>query len=167
MQKVLKNCKLTHHDIQKNIVNAIACKTSKAIIKDLDNRFFLILVNESRDILVKKQMTLVLHYVNKKWIIIEWFLGIIHVASTAVLSFKYAIECLLCEHNLSLSKLRVQGYDEASNMQGGINGLKTIIWKKISQHFMSIVLLINFNWHLLWLLKITLTLLNFFMWLVI
>ena len=66
LQKTPKNCKLTHHDIQKDTVNAIACKTSKAIIKDLDNRFFLILVNESRDILVKKQMTLVLHYVNKK-----------------------------------------------------------------------------------------------------
>ena len=69
--KVLKNCKLTHHDIQKDIVNAIARETSKAIIKDLDNEFFSILVDESRDISVKEQMTLVLRYVNKKGIIIE------------------------------------------------------------------------------------------------
>ena len=62
LQKVSKNCKLTHHEIQKDIVHAVACETSKAIIKDLDNGFFSILVDESRDILV----TLVLRYVNKK-----------------------------------------------------------------------------------------------------
>ena len=106
LQKAPKNCKLTHYEIQKDIVNTIACETSKATIKDLDNGFFSILVDESRDISMKEQMTLVLRYVNRKWIIIEWFLGIVHVASINALSLKYAIECLLCEHNLSLSKLR-------------------------------------------------------------
>ena len=106
LQKALKNCKLTHHDIQKDIVNVIARETSKAIIKNLDNGFFSILVDESCDISVKEQMALVFHYVIKKGIIIERFLGIVHVASTTALSLKYAIERLLCEHNLSLSKLR-------------------------------------------------------------
>ena len=50
---------------------------------------------------------------NKKGIIIERFLGITHVASTIALSLKYAVESLLCEHNLSLSKLRGQGFDGA------------------------------------------------------
>ena len=66
LQTAPKNCKLTHPEIQKDIVNAIASKTSKAIIKDLDNGFFSILVNESHDISVKEQMFLVLRYVNKK-----------------------------------------------------------------------------------------------------
>lgn len=35
-----KNNKLTHHDIQKDIVNAAACETINAIIKDLGNGFF-------------------------------------------------------------------------------------------------------------------------------
>ena len=47
LQKVPKNCKLTHHEIQKDIVNAITRETSKSIIKDLDNGFFSILVDES------------------------------------------------------------------------------------------------------------------------
>ena len=130
LQKAPKNCKFIHHEIQKDIVNAVSHETSKAIIKDLDNRFFSILVDELRDISVKEQMALVFHYVNKKRIIIEWFLGIVHVASTTALSLKYAIECLLCEHNLSLSKLRGQSYDGANNMQGDINGLKTLILKE-------------------------------------
>ena len=116
LQTTPKNCKLTYSDIQKDIVNAIARETSKAIIKDLHNGFFSILVDESRDISMKEQMSLVLHYVNKKRIIIEQFLGIVHVASTTILSLKYAIEYLLCELNLSLLNLRGQGYDGASNI---------------------------------------------------
>ena len=74
LQKAPKNCKLTHHDIQKDIVNASARETSKAIIKDLDNGFFSILVDEPRDISVKEQMALVFRYVNKKGISIErWY----------------------------------------------------------------------------------------------
>ena len=97
-------------------MNAITRETSKAIIKDLDNEFFLILVDESHDISVKEQMALVLRYVIKKGIIIERFLGIVHVGSNTALSLKYAIKCLLCEHNLSLLKLRGQGYDGVSKL---------------------------------------------------
>ena len=39
------------------------------------------------------------------------------------------LNVLLCKHNLSLSKLHGQGYDRANNMQGDINGLKTLILK--------------------------------------
>ena len=106
LQNTPKNCKITHSDIQKDIVNAILRETSKVIIKDLDNGFFSILVNESCDISIKEQMSLVLCYVNKKRIIIEQFLGVVHVSSSITLLLKYAIECLLCEHNLSLSNLR-------------------------------------------------------------
>ena len=66
LQKAPKNCKLTNSDIQKDIVNAIARETSKSIIKDLDNGFFSILVDESRDISMKEKMSLILRYVNKK-----------------------------------------------------------------------------------------------------
>ena len=118
-----------HYEIQKDIVNAIACETFKAIIKDLDNGFF------PRDISVKEQMVVVLCYVNKKKSVIEWFLGIAHVVSTITLSIKYAVEYLLCEHNLSLSRLHRQGYDMTNNMQGDINGLKTLILKENKSTF--------------------------------
>ena len=36
---------------------------------------------------------------------------------------------------MSLSKLRGQGYDRASNMQGDINGLKTLILKENKSAF--------------------------------
>ena len=167
LQKALKNCKLTHHEIQKGIMNALARETSKPIIKDLDNGFFSILVDELHDILVKEKMALVLHYVNKKWIIIEWFLGIVHVASTTALSLKYAVESLLCEHNLSLSRLHEQGYDGASNMQGDINGLKTLILKENKSAFYVHCFAHQFQLTLVAVAKNHINITEFFMWLVI
>ncbi|GMP51274.1 hypothetical protein CsSME_00017564 [Camellia sinensis var. sinensis] len=67
-------------------------------------------------------MAVVLRYVDKKGIVIERFLGIVHVSNTTALSLKAAIESLFCRHGLSISKLRGQGYDGASNMQVNVVG---------------------------------------------
>ena len=90
MQKTPKNSKLTHLDIQKDIVNAVAYKTTDAIIEYLGNGFFSILVDESRDISIKEQMVVVLRYVDKKGIVIERFLGIVHVVDTSALLLGFA-----------------------------------------------------------------------------
>ncbi|KAH0663102.1 hypothetical protein KY284_028033 [Solanum tuberosum] len=98
--------------IQKDIVEACAKETTKAIIEDLDGDYFGILVDESKDVSHKEQMALILRYVNKSGMVIERFLG----------------------------------YDGASNMQGEINGLKSLILQDTSSAFT--VLLTNCNWHL-------------------
>ncbi|XP_049370376.1 uncharacterized protein LOC125835293 [Solanum verrucosum] len=72
-------------------------------------------------------MTLVLRYVNKEGEVIERFVGIIHVSDTSACSLKEAIYSFLSDHSLSPSQIRGQGYDGASNMQGHLNGLKTLI----------------------------------------
>ncbi|CAJ2647832.1 unnamed protein product [Trifolium pratense] len=74
-----------------------------------------------------EQMAVVLRYVNKHGSIIESFLGIVHVTSTTAVSLKAAIEKLFCEHGLTTSRIRGQGYDGASNMQGEFGGLKSLI----------------------------------------
>ena len=111
LQKTSKNYRLTHYDIQKDIVNTIVRETSKTIIKDLDNGFFSILVDESRDISVKEKNGPYSSLCEQKrnyYRVIPWYCT---CSKYLALSFKYAIECLLCESNLSLSKLRGQGYD--------------------------------------------------------
>ncbi|GMP47764.1 hypothetical protein CsSME_00015351 [Camellia sinensis var. sinensis] len=75
-------------------------------------------------------MAVVIRYVDKKGQVIERFLGIEHVANTNALSLKQAIENLFFRLGLSISRLRGQGYDGASNMQGEFNGLKTLILKE-------------------------------------
>ena len=60
-----------------------------------------------------------------------------------------------------------QGYDRASNMQSNISGLKTLILKENKSAFYVYCFAHQFQLTLVAIAKITLILLNFFMWLVI
>ncbi|CAN6697955.1 unnamed protein product [Malus baccata var. baccata] len=130
-----KNLKYTSSDIQKDLVRACAIETINAITKDIEGTFFSLLVDGSRDASNKEQMAMVLRYVNKKGEAIEKFLGVQHVSSTTSSSLEEAIERLFATTNLSMSKLREQGYDGASNMRGELNGLKANILNKYPQAF--------------------------------
>ncbi|XP_042410190.1 uncharacterized protein LOC121999598 [Zingiber officinale] len=121
------NLKLTSPDIQKDIIRSIAYLTSNSILGDLGDELFTILVDEARDISVKEQMAVALRFVDERGNIVERFLGLVHVSDTTALSLKTAIDSLLCQHGLSISNLRGQGYDGASNMRGEFNGLKSLI----------------------------------------
>ncbi|XP_059315780.1 uncharacterized protein LOC132066493 [Lycium ferocissimum] len=131
LQHAPKNDMMICSTIQKDIVDSCAKETIKAIIKDLDSDYFGILVDESKDISHKEQMALVLRYVDKSGELIECFLGIVHVSDTSARSLQEAIYSLLENHSLCLSKLRGQGYDGASNMQGEKNGLKSLILQDV------------------------------------
>ncbi|XP_028054370.1 zinc finger MYM-type protein 1-like [Camellia sinensis] len=58
-----------------------------------------------------------------------------HVADTIALSLKATIESLFSKHGLSLSRIRGQGYDGDSNMQGEFNSLKSLIMKENVEAF--------------------------------
>nr|XP_016464462.1 PREDICTED: zinc finger MYM-type protein 1-like [Nicotiana tabacum] len=122
-----KNEVMYSPSIQKDIIDACAKETIKAIIEDLDGDFFGILVDESKDISHKEQMALVLRYVNKEGEVIERFVGIVHVSNTSTMSLKKAICSFLSDHSISPTQIRGQGYDGSSNMQGELNGIKTLI----------------------------------------
>jgi Domain of unknown function (DUF4371) len=48
--------------------------------------------------------------------VIERFLSIKHVSDITASSLKITLEALFARHDLSISRLRGQGYDGASNM---------------------------------------------------
>ncbi|XP_061372291.1 uncharacterized protein LOC133314781 [Gastrolobium bilobum] len=118
---------MTSPKIQKDLAQACADLTVKAIISYLDDDYFSLLVDEARDVAIKEQMAVVLWYVNKKGSIVKCFIGIIHVSDTTAQSLKHAIDGLFSKLGLSLSKCRGQGYDGASNMRGEFKGLKSLI----------------------------------------
>lgn len=124
------NCILTSPPIQKDIISVFAKETGKKIIEELDGGFFAILADESADIVDKEWMALCLRFVDKMGQVKERLLGIVHVGDTTSLTLKAAIESLLTDSSLTLSSVRGQGYDGASNMRGAINGLKTLILKE-------------------------------------
>ncbi|CAN6571081.1 unnamed protein product [Malus baccata var. baccata] len=117
LKNALKNHKLTSPNIQKDIVNACATETVKAIIKDIGTSLFSSLIDESRNISTKEQMAIVLCYVDKNGHVVERFIGMEHVTSTDALSLNETIDEVFSRHKLSMSRLRGQGYDGASNMQ--------------------------------------------------
>ncbi|KAK2635894.1 hypothetical protein Ddye_030686 [Dipteronia dyeriana] len=115
------NLKMISPQIQRDIVSAISIEIINTIIRDIDDSLFSILVDESRDISSKKQMTIVLRYADKSGSVIERFVGIEHVTDTSALSLKAAIGGFFSRHGLSISKLREQSYDGESNMRGEFN----------------------------------------------
>ncbi|XP_076915661.1 uncharacterized protein LOC143575091 [Bidens hawaiensis] len=69
-------------------------------------------------------MAVVLRYVDDVGEVIERFVGVVHVTDTCASSLKSAIDNFFAKNNLTMSKVRGQGYDGASNMRGELNGLK-------------------------------------------
>ncbi|XP_042443839.1 zinc finger MYM-type protein 1-like [Zingiber officinale] len=132
VSKVIKqnapaNNQLTSPKIQKDLTRACASEITLAIINDIGDKFFSLMVDEARDSSVKEHMGVVLMYVNKEGYVIERFLAVVHVPDTGSHSLKMTIDTLFVQHGLSLSRLRGQGYDGASNMRGEFNGLKSLI----------------------------------------
>ncbi|KAL5160757.1 Zinc finger MYM-type protein 1 [Glycine soja] len=118
------------HDESTNSTNQ---ETTNAIITDLRDELFAIIVDEARDISNKEQMAIALRYVNKKGSIVERFFGMVHVKDITALSLKMAIDELFCKHGLNISRIRGQGYDSASNMQGEFSGLKIDVLEIIKE----------------------------------
>ncbi|XP_022861892.1 uncharacterized protein LOC111382219 [Olea europaea var. sylvestris] len=75
-------------------------------MKDIGDGLFSILVDESCDVSVKEQTSIVLRYVNKKGQVMKRFIGVEHVSSTTALSLKDAIDHIFSRFNLSISSLR-------------------------------------------------------------
>ncbi|KAH9783019.1 TTF-type domain-containing protein [Citrus sinensis] len=124
------NLQMTSPDIQKQIVSVCSAETSRAIIKEIGDSLFSVMIDKSRDISKKEQMAIVLRYVDKRGHMVERFIGIEHVIDTKAISLKASLDTVFARHGLSMSSMRGQGYDGASNMQGGLNGLKTLILKE-------------------------------------
>nr|XP_016502888.1 PREDICTED: zinc finger MYM-type protein 1-like [Nicotiana tabacum] len=121
---------MTSPMIQKDIVTACKMEIIKAIIKELNGDYFALLVDESFNVSQKEQMAIVLQYVDRMGFVVERLVDIVHVKDTCASSLKKAIIDLLAKYSLSLSYVRGQCYDGASNMQVELNGHKMLIRKE-------------------------------------
>jgi hypothetical protein len=77
----------------------------------------------------------------------ERFFGIVHVSDTVALTLKKVIYSLLSRYNLDIQNIRGQGYDDASNMRGELNGLQALISHDCPYAYYIHCLHIVYNWH--------------------
>ncbi|XP_042466059.1 zinc finger MYM-type protein 1-like [Zingiber officinale] len=126
----LGNNQMIAPKIQKQLVNSCAVETTNAILVDLGDRWFTLLLDEARDCSVKEKMAVVIRYVNKHGQLIERFMVVVHVGTTTASCLKEAIDSLFAKYGFSVARLRGQGYDGASNMSGEFIGLKALIMKE-------------------------------------
>ncbi|WVZ54214.1 hypothetical protein U9M48_005050 [Paspalum notatum var. saurae] len=80
--------------------------------------------DEACDASIKEQMALIVRYVDVKGKVIERFLGIKNVADTTLSALKQALDGMFARYGLSMTRVRGQGYDGASNMRGEFHGLQ-------------------------------------------
>jgi Domain of unknown function (DUF4371) len=71
LDNACQNRKSVAPTIQKDIVNACAEETIKEVIVKLGDGLFSVMVDESRDVLVKEQMAVVIRFVNKRGCVVE------------------------------------------------------------------------------------------------
>ncbi|XP_022867572.1 zinc finger MYM-type protein 1-like [Olea europaea var. sylvestris] len=124
------NDQMTSPTIQKDLINFCAVEMTRAIINEIGDSLFSILVDEAGDNSMKEQIAVVLRFVDKSGQVKERFLGMSYVTNTCAQSLKDVIDAMFSTHGLNISSLRVQGYDGASNMSGEFNGLKALILRE-------------------------------------
>ncbi|KAH9727038.1 TTF-type domain-containing protein [Citrus sinensis] len=100
------NLQMTSPDIQKQIISVCSAETSRAIIKEIGDSLFSVMIDESRDISTKDQMAIVLRYVDKRGHMVERFIGIEHVIDTKAISLKASLDTVFARHGLSMSSMR-------------------------------------------------------------
>ncbi|KAJ6810371.1 zinc finger MYM-type protein 1-like [Iris pallida] len=127
LTNAVQNHQMVVPGIQKDIAHYFAQEILQNILKEFENVFFSLMVDESSDISGKEQMVVALLFVDSGGNVKKRFIGVVHVVESSSLSLKYAIDNLFAHHDLSLMKVWGQGYDGVSNMKGEFSGLKTLI----------------------------------------
>ncbi|KAI3750696.1 hypothetical protein L2E82_21445 [Cichorium intybus] len=118
LEKAPQNNQVISPKIQKEVIECFSKEIILSICKEIGKDFFALLVDESSDVSKKEQMAIVLRYVDSIGIVKERFIGIVHVKDTSSLTLKEAIYEVFTGNKLSMTQVRGQGYDGASNMRG-------------------------------------------------
>ncbi|CAL8992063.1 unnamed protein product [Prunus brigantina] len=119
LQNAHLNAQYISNKIQKEILSIYSTKVRKRIRDEIgEDGKFCILVDEALNDSKKGQMAIIIRFVGCDGHIQETFFDIVSVHDTNSSTLKSDICKVLGKHNLLVSNMRGQGYDDASNMRG-------------------------------------------------
>ncbi|KAK9714795.1 hypothetical protein RND81_06G120700, partial [Saponaria officinalis] len=128
------NASYTSHQIQQEILSIYSGRIRDVIRNEIGDQKYCIIVDETKDVSKREQMTVILRFVDKNGYIKERLFYLIHVKETNAkylkagprACLKGAIEECLLAHKLNIENIRGQGYDGASNMRGEWSSLQAL-----------------------------------------
>jgi hypothetical protein len=117
--------------VQNEIVTLYSHSVIKSIVSEIqEQESFAIICDGTQDISGKEQESICLRYVDKNLFAREQFIGLYEVSETTGSSIASMLLDVFHRLGLSLSKLRGQCYDGASNMSGAYRGAQSLILDK-------------------------------------
>ncbi|KAK8462035.1 hypothetical protein SEVIR_1G134800v4 [Setaria viridis] len=115
---------LASRGFQKDLVKSCTEEVIQAILEEIGDSRFSILIDDTHDISSKEHMGIILRFVNKQGKVIERFLDLEWVKDTTPTAIKGNLVGFLVRHGLSISRIRGQGYHGQSNMRVEFNNVQ-------------------------------------------
>ncbi|XP_042028087.1 zinc finger MYM-type protein 1-like [Salvia splendens] len=122
-----ENSQMTTLETQKQFVHAFASEITLAIVGDIGDKVFTLLVDGFWDISIDEHIGIFLRCVNDEGYVIERLLAIMQPPYCKSDFLKGVIDALFAKHDLSFSKLRGLGYNGGSGFRREFNKLKSLI----------------------------------------
>ena len=114
-----------HHNYQNDLINIMSKQLLRKKLYDINrSRMFSLMRDEYTDASNKRQLSMCVRWIDDSLNPHEDFLGFYELPNVATNTIASAIKDSLTHFNLSLSDLRGQTYDGASNMLG-----KNLVWQ--------------------------------------
>ena len=113
----------------------------KKIVEDIKLApIFTFMMDETTDVSGKEQASIIVRFVDSEYIIQERLIGLSAVSRTDAHILFTVLKDTLTSHGLSLSQIRGQCYDGASNMSGQYLGFRQESSLNHQKHSMCIVM---------------------------
>lgn len=120
-----RNCTYLSNRAQNDLIHSMGDLVLKKIVEDIKvAQFFTIMMDETTDVAGMEQASMLVRYVDIDDVIQERMIGLSAVSRTDALTLFNLLKDTLTNRGLSLTQIRGQCYDGASNMSGQYSGLQ-------------------------------------------
>jgi len=139
-QQWLESGKYLSPEIVNELIQLMALQILRTLLDSIrSERFYSLIVGETRDVSGKEQLAISLRWVNGSYEIFEELIGLVEVERTDAASLKSVIKDVLIRCNIPIGSCRGQAYDGAANMAGHLNGVAAQIQSEEPKHFCTLL----------------------------